>query len=407
VLVFRALTTETESLIGDGPIRLLAAGKASRAMTTAFLSARPRDLVAGCVVGLGGAGRWPDRVSWREGGHPVPTKASVDAGVAALELAAAAAPPGTLVVLLSGGASAMLALPVEGLTLADKQATTRRLLLEGADIHAVNAVRKHLSRIKGGRLGAASGGPVVTLVISDVVGDDLSVIGSGPTFADRSTFQDAIDVLDRFGGRSAYPAPAVEVLQRGAAGEIPDTPKPGDQALAHSTIRLIGSTRSATDGAGAEARSRGYRVHLRPDPVIGEARDAAGVHARLVAEIAASSTRPFCVVSGGETTVRVAGSGIGGRSQEFALALAGTLAEMGLKATAISIGTDGLDGPTDAAGAIIDESTVARARAAGLGDPGAYLTNNDSYRFFSALGDLVITGPTGTNVGDLQVVLVA
>ncbi len=406
-LTKRALTPEAESRLGDGPVRLIAAGKASAAMARAFLSARPRLLASACIVGIGPAGRWPSNITWHGGGHPVPTQASVDAGLSALALASRAGSQELLVVLLSGGASSLMAVPAGGLSLGDKQQTTRRLLEQGAGIWELNAVRKHLSGIKGGRLAAAAPGRVHSMIISDVVGDDLSVIGSGPTVADPTTYRDALDVLDAHGGRSRYPRAAVRVLERGAAGELAETPKPGGTSLRESTTVLIGGSHDAMEGARLEAVRRGYHVHVCDAPIVGEARTAAHAHARRLQELVAKSERPLCVVSGGETTVKVVGSGSGGRNQEFALALAAPLRELGCPAAAISIGTDGIDGPTDAAGAVVDDTTLDRARAAGIGDPITYLTNNDTYRFFRAMGDLVVIGPTGTNVGDIQVVALA
>jgi hydroxypyruvate reductase len=307
-----------------------------------------------------------------------------------------------LIVLLSGGASALMALPADDLTLEDKQETVRRLLKGGATIHELNAARKHLSTIKGGRLAAATRARVVTLVISDVVGDDLSVIGSGPTMPDPSTFGDALRVLDARGGRASYPAAVVSHLERGARGEIDETPKPDDPRLHKSIARIIGGRMTAVAGAVEAARSRGYHVHTIDAPIVGEARHAAVLFAGEMRQALARLTPPLCIVGSGETTVHVTGDGVGGRNQEFALAMLPLLHD----AVFGSIGTDGIDGPTDAAGAVIDATTLTRAASRGL-DPMGYLRNNDSYHFFSALGDLVQTGPTGTNVGDVQVALIA
>ena len=341
------------------------------------------------------------------GGHPIPDEGSERAGRRALEIAASLATGETLLVLLSGGASALMAVPAEGITLDDKRRTTAQLLRGGADIHALNTIRKHLSAIKGGWLAhRTAGGHVRTYVISDVVGDDVSVIASGPTVADASTFADSRQLLDRFGGAAAYPASVVARLDRGSRGEVPETPKPGSTIDARSTITVIGGRRNAMSGAGRHAASLGYEVVRLDDPVVGEARDAAVSHLRAVAARAAGVRRPTCVISSGETTVRVTGRGRGGRNQEFALAAAEPLAHVGGEAVLASVGTDGVDGPTDAAGAIADSTTIARAGRAQL-TPGRFLADNNSYAFFDALGDLVRTGPTGTNVGDLQVILLA
>ncbi len=401
----RALAGDAGSRVGAAPVRLVAAGKASGQMAAAFLARRPGPLVSAFAVGVEPPADLPAPVAWLRGGHPVPTDASEAAGRRALAEAASVAPPELLVVLLSGGASALMALPADGVTLADKQATTRLLLGAGADIHALNAVRKHLSLLKGGRLAAAARGRAVCLAISDVVGDDLSVIGSGPTVPDPSTFADALAVLDRFGGRARYPAPVVAVLERGARGGWAETPKPGDPVLRDAGTWVIGGARQALDGARDEAGRRGYHVHVHEIPVVGEARTAAREYARDLQRLLPGLPRPVCVLSAGETTVHVVGHGKGGRNQEFGLALAAELGPWGPRVAAVSLGTDGIDGPTDAAGVIVDATTMERARRAGL-DPQRVLRDNDAYRFFEALGDLVITGPSGTNVGDVQAVLI-
>ena len=340
------------------------------------------------------------------GGHPIPSTESERAGRAALELASQVKADERLLVLLSGGASALMVVPAEGLTLEDKRSATDRLLREGADIHALNTVRKHLSAIKGGWLAARAGGAVDAFAISDVVGDDPSFIASGPTVVDASRFEDALDVLRRFGGESVYPSAVVTHLRRGAEGAVTDTPKPGDARLAQSRTTVIGSRRNAMAGAVAEAGSLGYHVLRLDDAVVGEARTAAIAHLRTVVARATGLGRPACIISSGETTVHVTGRGRGGRNQEFALAGIDLLEQSGSPVVVASIGTDGIDGPTDAAGAIADSTTSLRARAAGL-RPGHYLSDNNAYAFFDALGDLIHTGPTGTNVGDLQVILLA
>ena len=316
------------------------------------------------------------------------------------------------VVLLSGGASSIMALPAEGITLADKQQTSQMLLSLGAEIHDLNTVRKHLSAIKGGQLAAAHHGHVLTCALSDVVGDDLSFIGSGPTVPDPTTYADALAILDAYGGRDRYPETVVRRLLRGAAGEIPETPKPGDARLARSGASVIGGIRTAMHGARAAAEALGYVVQMIDEPVTGEARDAARDFAKRVANLrsVAPTSRgpapPLCVIAGGETTVRTSGSGKGGRNQEFTLAIARDVPALGAHVAAASVGTDGVDGPTDAAGAVADTTTFRRAADAGL-DIDRYLDDHNSYLFFDKLGDLIRTGPTGTNVGDLQVILIS
>jgi hydroxypyruvate reductase len=324
----------------------------------------------------------------------------------ALQLASAAGEQDLLVLLLSGGASSLMALPAGPLSLDVKQKTVCTLLESGADIHELNTVRKHISAIKGGRLAAACPGSVLTLAVSDVVGDDVSVIGSGPAVGDPSTWAMALDVFDRFGGRSAYPAEAVTWLRRGLAGEFPDTPTSDDPRLSRAAARVIGGRDVALDAARRAAVSLGYHVLVLEQPVVGEARVAAAAHAALVARAIRSSPRPLCVLSAGETTVHVTGRGKGGRNQEFALAMAGEIASLGACVAAASVGTDGVDGPTDASGAFVDSTTVARANAAGLDAPRVYLEDNNAYAFFEVLNDLIKTAPTSTNVGDLQAVLI-
>jgi glycerate 2-kinase len=375
-------------------------------MASAFHAAIPGGVASGLVIGTHLAADLVAPLGWHASSHPVPDGRSVAAGRAALALAASVEPGSRLVVLLSGGASALMAVPADGVTLEDKQEVTRRLLAADADIHALNRVRKHLSAIKGGWLAASCRGFLSTLAVSDVVGDDPSVIGSGPTSPDPSTFRDALDVLDRTGGRHGYPARVVTRLEAGARGAVEETPKPGASAFERSTYRVIGSRRDAMHGAAEASRAAGFRALIVDEPVTGEARVAAREWAARVAALAAVHGEALAVVSSGETTVQVVGTGRGGRNQEFALAAVDTLAALGRPVLLISIGTDGVDGPTDAAGALADSATAARARARGL-EPMRYLEANDAWSFFDALGDLVRTGPTGTNVGDVQVALLA
>ena len=311
-----------------------------------------------------------------------------------------------MLVLLSGGASAMLAAPAEGLSLADKVETTSALLRAGVAIDGLNAVRKHLSRIKGGRL-AATAGRTITLALSDVHGpseDDPSVIGSGPTVADNTTYADALRVIGESGAK--VPPGVVSHLKRGSRKEIAETLKPGDPRLLATTFEIIGNRHTVLKAALRAAQDRGYVSHVLPAATTGEAREAAQRFFEEARWIAAAGARPVCVLAVGETTVTVKGEGKGGRNQEFALALAPTIGEFGRATALASAGTDGIDGPTDAAGAIVDSSTLERAARAGV-DWRQSLAANDSYHFFEPLGDLVRWGPTGTNVGDLQVFLIA
>ncbi|MGE3275818.1 MAG: glycerate kinase [Vicinamibacterales bacterium] len=402
--VLRALADPAVStLVGDGPVSLIAAGKAAAAMAEAALST-PLAVRDALAVGTHAEHAPGGRIEWHEAGHPFPDERSMAAAARALALASRVPTDGCLLVLLSGGASALLAHPAGGLTLSDKRAAVRALMLGGADIHALNTVRKHISAIKGGRLATACPGRTVTLAVSDVVGDDLAVIGSGPSVPDPSTWSDVAAVLEPFGDQPAL-APVVALCRRGLAGEIPDTPKPGDPRMAGVSARVIGGRLDAMAGASVEAAARGYRVLTIDEPVVGDARTVAPQWLERALTLAGAMPGPAAITSGGETTVTVTGAGRGGRNQEFALALADHLAHLGRPAVAASIGTDGIDGPTPAAGAVVDGTTLGRASELGLDPPRAFLDRNDSFAFFSALGDLIETGRTDTNVGDLQVLL--
>lgn len=369
-------------------------------------------VASGLVIGPTdlAASTFDPRLRFVRGDHPIPGLGSERAGRAALDVLSAPGAQqddraGIALVLLSGGASALMAVPADGLTLEDKQKTTDRLLREGVPIGELNAVRKHLSAVKGGWLAVASSVPVVTLAISDVVGDDPAVIGSGPTVADTSRFVDALAIVTAAGGRRTFPEAVVARLEAGARGSLGETPKPGDPRLARSRWTLIGGRFDAMAAATLAATERGYRTRVRNAPVVGDARDAA---AGWLREVTGRVNQPerWCLVSSGETTVKVRGSGRGGRNQEFALATVDTLAQLSRPVALASVGTDGVDGPTDAAGAVVRSDTLSRAASAGLPPTAAFLANNDSYSFFSSLGDLIKTGPTGTNVGDLQICLI-
>jgi glycerate 2-kinase len=387
----------------------IAAGKAASAMLTAF--AAETDVRVRTMLGVGPRGTateasLPRGAVWCDAGHPMPDSGSVDGARQALEIARNTGEDDVLVVLLSGGGSALMTMPAPGLSLEAKQQTAKTLMAQSADIYELNTVRKHLSGIKGGRLAAASPGHVLTLAVSDVVGDDLSVIASGPTVPDESTFADALRVLSARGGVDLYPREVVSHIRRGVGGEIPESPKRGDSRLARAVAHVIGPQRGAIEGARKAAEALGYYVHVVPAPVTGEARVSARSHLAMIAESLAPLPRPLCVISSGETTVTVVGQGKGGRNQEFALAMAPLLGTVGSNVVATSIGTDGIDGPTDAAGAVVDPTTLRRAEAQGLAQPQTFLNNNNAYEFFDRLGDLIHTGPTNTNVGDLQIVLI-
>ena len=408
-LVSHALTTPEIHRILElaSAIDIVAVGKAARAMLIAA-SGAAANLPVRHLLGVSpqpGIGL-PPTAQWYSSAHPVPDTRSLLAGRAVLDIASAGQVEDLLVLLLSGGASAVMALPADGISLEDKRRASERLLKEGAEVHALNTVRKHLSAIKGGQLAAAARGAVLTLAVSDVVGDDLSAIGSGPTVSDSTTFGDALAILDQHGGRDQYPDAVVARLTGGVAGRIAETPKPGDSRLVRSTSFVIGGSRTAVDGARAAAEGLGYTVHLIDAPLVGEAREAARTLLDSASRALHGHAGPQCILAAGETTVRVSGSGKGGRNQECALAMAEGVGGLAPVAVATSVGTDGVDGPTDAAGGIVDSTTLARAKALGIGSPMTYLDDNNSYAFFEALGDLIRTGPTDTNVGDLQIILV-
>ncbi len=358
----------------------------------------------GIVIGTHLPVALPPQLEWIPSSHPLPDQRSVAAGRRALEVAGRTDPGDTLVVLLSGGASALMAVPAGELTLDDKRTTVNALLKGGADITALNTVRKHLSAVKGGRLAAAASGPTVCLAISDVVGDDLSVIGSGPTVPDPSTFGDAWNYIDRFGVESLLTRPAAAYLRAGLEGRIPETPKAGDPRLDRSITRVIGGRFNAMKGAADAARSLGYEVVLNEEPIVGDARTMGPVVLERARAIAAGRTGPLAVIASGETTVKVVGAGKGGRNQEIALSVTRMLVGEPRDIAVGSLGTDGIDGPTDAAGAYADRTSILRAEQHSM-DADAYLADNNAYAFFQNLNDLIITGPSTTNVGDLQIVL--
>ena len=404
-MIERALAErELADVLTHRPVHVIAVGKAAAAMSSAFVVQPQVASGRALAIGTHRTESMPEGIEWIQASHPFPDERSEAAGRGALALAESVPEADVLVILLSGGASALMAAPVAGLSLVDKIAATREMMNAGADIHALNTVRRHLSRVKGGRLAAACPGRTITLAISDVVGDDLNAIGSGPGVPDQSTWQDAAAALDRFGG-SRHATHVRALVARGVAGELPDTPKQGHPALRRARAHVIGSRLDAMEGARAAAAARGYHPIVVPAPVVGEARDVSPVWLAQVRALASAAGRRVCVISSGETTVRVTGSGTGGRNLEFALAIAEALAAAGGAVAVASIGTDGIDGTSGVAGAIVDSTTMTRARAAGLEAPSHFLAANDSSEFFAPLDDMVRLGRTETNVGDLQVIL--
>lgn len=388
-------------------IYVIGAGKASAAMALAVERLLGRRITGGLINVKDGHIAKLKRVELNECSHPVPDQRGVEGARRIAEIAAGAGVDDLVVCLISGGGSALLPYPSPPVTLAEKQATTKLLLECGANIHEINAVRKHISAIKGGQLARlAQPATVVSLLLSDVIGDDLDVIGSGPTAPDASTFGRAAEILQKYGILERVPPAVRSRIEEGMAARIEETPKPGDALFRRTQNVVVGSNNLAVEAAARKARDLGYRTMVLSTFIEGETRDVARMHAAIARQIVATGqplTRPACIVTGGETTVTVKGKGLGGRSQEFALAAAIDIA--GLRDTLLmSGGTDGTDGPTDAAGAIADGTTVARAEKAGLA-PRAYLANNDAYHFFHALGDLIKTGPTNTNVMDVRLIL--
>ena len=377
-----------------GRIIVVGAGKAAASMAHAVETHWPGPL-SGLVVTRYGHGVPCERIQVVEAAHPIPDAPGEAAAARILSMATDAGPDDLVLCLISGGGSALLSLPAAGLTLGDKQAVNKALLTSGATISEMNCLRKHLSAVKGGRLGAAvHPARLVSLAISDVPGDDPAVIASGPTVADPTTFADASAILERY----AIDAPSAVAHHLRAA--VDETPKPGDRRLAAAETILVATPGEALEAAAGAARAAGYAPVILGDAIEGEARDVAAEQARR-----ALGTPPgHVLLSGGETTVTVRGRGRGGRNCEYLLALALALdGDSGV--WAIACDTDGIDGTQDNAGALLSPDTLARAAAKGL-DAGAYLADNDGYGFFSALGDLVVTGPTFTNVNDFRAVLV-
>ncbi|MFP4037927.1 MAG: glycerate kinase, partial [Desulfobacteraceae bacterium] len=311
--------------------------------------------------------------------------------------------------LISGGGSALMPRPVGGITLEEKQGLTKRLLECGAGIDEINAVRKHISGSKGGQLARlASPAAAVNLMLSDVVGDRVDVIASGPFVPDTSTFEDAWRVLERYSLAGDLPSSIREYLQAGLKGRVPETPKPGDPVFDKVYNCVIGSNILALESAAREAEKRSYKALILSSMIEGETREAAKVHAAIAREVLSSGHPlgpPACIVSGGETTVTIRGKGRGGRNQEFCLAACMEIADLPPEVVILSAGTDGNDGPTDAAGGVVDPGTYARGRKAGM-ESSVFLNDNDSYRYLEQTGDLLITGPTNTNVMDIRLLLV-
>ena len=388
-------------------IVVVGAGKAGAPMAQAVEGVLGDRLEGGLVIVKYGYTAALEKVEVVEGGHPIPDEAGQRGANDLLEMVKGLGEDDLVLCLISGGGSALLPVPVEGVGLAEKQETTKILLESGASIHEINAIRKHLSRIKGGWLAkAAAPATVVSLVLSDVIGDDLDVIASGPTVGDRSTFAECLRVIERYHLESRIPPAVWDHLQKGAAGTVQETPKPDDPVFRTAYHLIVGSNILCLEATARKAEELGYHTRILSSLVEGETREVAKAHGAILKEIIRTGkplAPPACIISGGETTVTIHGKGKGGRNQEFVLACGMEIA--GWEGAAVfSAGTDGTDGPTDAAGAFADWRMAERAQEMGL-DPNAALRENDSYPFFERLGDLIITGPTNTNVMDVRILI--
>ncbi|HTF94124.1 MAG TPA: glycerate kinase [Verrucomicrobiae bacterium] len=389
-------------------IYVVGCGKAAAAMGFAVENILGDRIAGGVVVVKYGHGLALSKIEVVEAGHPVPDEAGLRGAARVTEFLQRAGEPDLVLFLLSGGASALLPCPAEGLTLVDKQLTTQLLLKSGATIREINAVRKHLSKLKGGRVAQlAAPARIATLAISDVVGDSLEDIGSGPTVADSSTYAQSLEILRRYSLQQEIPAAVLQHLERGIRGEIDETPKPSNVIFQKVQNIIVGTNRQALEAAKLRAESLGYNTLIFSHSVEGESRRVAAEHTEFVRRIKSNLgpiSRPACVLLGGETTVTIKGDGVGGRNQEYALAAALEIDGID-EVVVLSAGTDGTDGPTDAAGGIVDGLTIHRAKDKGFDAP-KYLDRNDSYHLLQATGDLFQTGPTLTNVMDMQVLLV-
>lgn len=387
-------------------IYVVGAGKAGAPMAQAVEEILGDRVTAGCMNVKYDYALPTQTIELTEAGHPIPDQQGVEGARRIAEVLEETGPDDLVLCLISGGGSALMTLPVEGVTLEDMRTLTDALLRVGATINEINAIRKHVDRLKGGNLARlASPARVVSLILSDVVGDPLDVIASGPTVPDTSTFVEAYNLLERYDLLETVPASIVNHLRRGKEGEIEETPKPGDPLFDISQNVIVASNEIAARAAVREAGDLGFHTLLLSTFVEGEAREVAKVFVALAKEIRNSGDPipcPACIVAGGETTVTLRGDGKGGRNQEMALAAAIDLEGLD-DVTIVCLATDGTDGPTDASGALADGDTLRRAREREL-DAWDYLENNDSYHFFEPLGDLLMTGPTNTNVNDLTFV---
>lgn len=388
---------------------LIGFGKAAAAMARGVEEVLGDVLKAGIInVKYGHLDKVSSKIKINEAGHPVPDEAGIAGAKEIVEFIHERDENDLVICVISGGGSAIFPLPHDGITLTEKQETTKQLLACGADIKEINAIRKHISKVKGGQLSRlVQPATLVTLILSDVIGDPLDSIASGPAAPDQSTFADCLAIIEKYKLSGKIPAAVEQRIKRGVEKQIPDTPKVDDPAFSKTHNVIVGSNWEAVVAATDAANRLGYRTLILSTFVEGETRDVARVHAAIAKEIRKTGNpvpAPACVISGGETTVTIQGNGLGGRNQEFVLAAAMDLQGME-NVIVLSAGTDGTDGPTDAAGAIADGETIWRANELNLKSFN-YLQNNDSYHYFEKLGDLVKTGPTNTNVMDIRIMLV-
>ncbi len=389
-------------------IFIIGTGKASASMAQAVEEILGDRVTKGVITTKYGHLLPLKKTETIEAGHPIPDQKGLEGTKKIKSLLSESGAQDLVIFLLSGGGSALLPLPAQGITLEEKQKVTQLLLDCGADIKEINTIRKHISQIKGGWLAKlAYPATVIGFILSDVVGDPLDIIASGPTVADSSTFEEAWEIVRKYDLVDKIPTSVRNHLLLGKEGKIEETPKPGDMAFERVHQFLVASNLHALHAVEKGAISYGFNSLILSSSIVGETREAARFHSAIAKEVISSGhpvSRPACIISGGETTVTLRGRGLGGRNQEFALA--GALDISGIeKIVLLSGGTDGTDGPTDATGAIADHTTIFRAQSMGL-DARAHLENNDAYPFFKKLGDLLITGPTHTNVMDVRILLV-
>jgi len=390
-------------------VYLIGFGKAAAAMAKGVEEVLGEELNGGIIsVKYGHLDKLSSKIKINEAGHPVPDDAGMKGAKEMVEFLNHRDEKDLVICVISGGGSAILSLPCEGITLAEKQETTKLLLACGADIKEINAIRKHISQVKGGQLARITQpATLVTLILSDVIGDPLDSIASGPAAPDQTTFEDCWTILTKYELLGKIPPAVEQHLKSGVDKFISDTPKVGDPAFSKTYNNIVGSNWEAVVAARDYAQKLGFNTLILSTFVEGETKDVARVHAAIAKEVNKTGNPiniPACIISGGETTVTIRGDGLGGRNQEFVLAAAMDIQGME-KVVVLSAGTDGTDGPTDAAGAIADGETIQRATQLNL-DTFNYLQNNDSYHYFEQLNDLVKTGPTNTNVMDIRIVLI-